>query len=328
MIKRIAAALMALMMIIALTACGSKGPDATGKYMCVSAIYSDGLGEPAGEWIELKNGGKGTYHDGDMDFEFEWKLSGETFNGKVLLWGLENPMDGTLKDGVITVKYGDVDMRFEKDGANAPAANGAPVSDGEPTSNSGAFVPSGFFDGVNVALTMDDAFAGAVAGGAGGEDGGFVSPTTSIELGKMWFGVMQVTNFSGKGDGDYEKDIIALINETSAGRAFIEIYTDSSMSDDSIVLSMYIDTYTDSFVPNIGDKDAWVLERYLTEDDAAYFAPVLENGALDMSYDYIDPDGKFTCTVRFFIREDGTPFDEENDPLPPSYEDYKAAIVD
>ena len=48
MMKRVAAALLALMMILALSACGGKGEDVTGKYLCVSAKYSDGSGTPDG----------------------------------------------------------------------------------------------------------------------------------------------------------------------------------------------------------------------------------------------------------------------------------------
>ena len=40
----------------------------------------------------------------------------------------------------------------------------------------------------------------------------------------------------------------------------------------------------------------------------------------------VHPDDDYACNVRFFLREDGTPWDEENDPLPPSYDRYKEAI--
>ena len=40
----------------------------------------------------------------------------------------------------------------------------------------------------------------------------------------------------------------------------------------------------------------------------------------------VHPDDDYACNVRFFLREDGTPWDEENDPLPPSYDRYTEAI--
>ncbi|MGN0780177.1 MAG: hypothetical protein ACI4N5_00700 [Christensenellales bacterium] len=425
MMKRVAAALLALMMILALSACGGKGEDVTGKYLCVSAKYSDGSGTPDGEWIELKKGGKGTYYSG-FEFDLKWKLDGEAFTGKVTFMGMETPMEGTLEGGVLKVKYGDMDMSFAKEGAQG-SGTATPADDGivgsyeldsatidgtdytyeqldsygmakgtflkfnadgtgelglsgeEPESftydeatggitfdsdgstaiftvegdnvtldyeeagmtmvfvpedaagslsstgsSTGANAGAGdFFNGITVAATMDDAFAGA-GGGISSGASGFVSPTNAITLGKMWFGVMQVTDSTD--NKDYEKDIIASIAATRDGRAFIEVYTDSSMSDDSLQLSMYIILNDDRFAADIGDKDAWVFDRYLTEDDAAYFSPVLENGALDMYYHYEDPDDDYACNVRFFLREDGTPWDEENDPLPPSYDRYKEAI--
>ena len=427
MMKRVAAALLALMMILALSACGGKGEDVTGKYLCVSAKYSDGSGTPDGEWIELKKGGKGTYYSG-FEFDLKWKLDGEAFTGKVTFMGMETPMEGTLEGGVLKVKYGDMDMSFAKEGAQG-SGTATPADDGivgsyeldsatidgtdytyeqldsygmakgtflkfnadgtgelglsgeEPESftydeatggitfdsdgstaiftvegdnvtldyeeagmtmvfvpedaagsgsstgaSTGANAGAGdFFNGITVAATMDDAFAGA-GGGISSGASGFVSPTNAITLGKMWFGVMQVTDSTD--NKDYEKDIIASVAATRDGRAFIEVYTDSSMSDDSLQLSMYIILNDDRFAADIGDKDAWVFDRYLTEDDAAYFSPVLENGALDMYYHYEDPDDDYACNVRFFLREDGTPWDEENDPLPPSYDRYKEAIED
>ncbi len=95
--KKMIAALLALLMILPLTACGSKGPDVTGKYLCVGESYFDEpLQEPYEEsWLELKKGGKGTYYSG-FEFELKWKLDGESFTGTVSFLGKEDPMEGTL----------------------------------------------------------------------------------------------------------------------------------------------------------------------------------------------------------------------------------------
>ena len=42
--------------------------------------------------------------------------------------GMENAMEGTLKDGVLDVKYGDVNMRFEKQGGTTVTANTAELT--------------------------------------------------------------------------------------------------------------------------------------------------------------------------------------------------------
>lgn len=128
--KKVFSVILAAMMLLSLVACGGgSGEDVTGKYVCVSATYSDGFGEPAGEWVELAKDGKGTYYGGGgTEFDLEWKLSGDTFTGKVIFMGMENAMEGTLKDGVLDVKYGDVNMRFEKQGGTTGTANTAELT--------------------------------------------------------------------------------------------------------------------------------------------------------------------------------------------------------
>ncbi len=119
-----------IVMLLSLTACGDKGPDVTGKYICVGESYfGEALSEPYEEsWLELKKGGKGTYYSG-FEFELKWKLDGETFTGTVSFLGMDEAMEGTLKDGVIDVKYGDMNIRFVKEGMEAPADSGASIPD-------------------------------------------------------------------------------------------------------------------------------------------------------------------------------------------------------
>ena len=273
---------------------------------------------------------KGTFLKFNADGTGELGLSGEepeSFTYDEATCGITFDSDGST--AIFTVEGDNVTLDYEEAGMTMvfvpEDAAGSLSSSGSSTgASTGANAGAGdFFNGITVAATMDDAFAGA-GGGISSGASGFVSPTNAITLGKMWFGTMQVTDSTD--NKDYEKDIIASIAATRDGRAFIEVYTDSSMSDDSLQLSMYIILNDDRFAADIGDKDAWVFDRYLTEDDAAYFSPVLENGALDMYYHYEDPDDDYACNVRFFLREDGTPWDEENDPLPPSYDRYKEAI--
>ncbi|MCI5579034.1 MAG: hypothetical protein MR364_05970 [Oscillospiraceae bacterium] len=120
--KKIIAVLLTVVMAFCLTACGKEtGVDVTGKYTCIGEHYGDtGYQTPMQNVIiELKKGGKGTY-SGGFDYEMTWKLDGEKFSGKVTFLGLENAMEGTLKDGVLEVVYGDAHMLFLKEGAKAP----------------------------------------------------------------------------------------------------------------------------------------------------------------------------------------------------------------
>ena len=112
--KKIIAVLLTVVMAFCLTACGKEtGVDVTGKYTCIGEHYGDtGYQTPMQNVIiELKKGGKGTY-SGGFDYEMTWKLDGEKFSGKVTFLGLENAMEGTLKDGVLEVVYGDAHMLF------------------------------------------------------------------------------------------------------------------------------------------------------------------------------------------------------------------------
>ena len=329
--KRIAAALLVLMMILTLTACGGNKNGAQDEPDGIVGSYALDCATIEGtdytyEQLDSYGMADGTFIKFSADGTGEFGLSGEepeSFTYDKATGGITFDSDDTT--AIFTVEGGKVTLDYEAAGMTMVfVPDDAADSLSSAGSSAGANAGAGdFFNGITVAATMDDAFAGA-GGGISSGASGFVSPTNAITLGKMWFGVMQVTDSTD--NKDYEKDIIASVAATRDGRAFIEVYTDSSMSDDSLQLSMYIILNDDRFAADIGDKDAWVFDRYLTEDDAAYFSPVLENGALDMYYHYEDPDDDYACNVRFFLREDGTPWDEENDPLPPSYDRYKEAI--
>lgn len=182
-IKFAIALLMAIAMLLSLAACGDKGPDVTGKYICVGESYYDApLEEPYQEsWLELKKGGKGIYYSG-FEFNIKWKLDGEAFSATVSFLGMEDTMEGTLKDGVIDVKYGDMTIRFVKEGVEVPA--GSELAGGSSGVNApGGTGVTGANDGVLVAGSLADAFSGASAGVPGG------SETAVIENPSTWWTV-------------------------------------------------------------------------------------------------------------------------------------------
>jgi hypothetical protein len=115
MLKKLISLFLVLFIAVSLNACGSKAPDVTGRYEVVSAKWEDGSGSPDGEWIELEKNGKGTFYMG-YEFDLEWKLDGEDFTGSVTFLGITESLDGTLKDGVLNVQYGDISYVFTKDG--------------------------------------------------------------------------------------------------------------------------------------------------------------------------------------------------------------------
>ena len=80
-------------------------------------------------------------------------------------------------------------------------------------------------------------------------------------------------------------------------------------------------------LPDIGDEDAWIFDTYLTPADAEqYQAFLVEDGTLISTFDYVSYTGEYSCTVTMCFREDGTAWDEENDLLPPRYDEYKATL--
>lgn len=122
-VKKLLALLLAVVCLLSLAACGKdEGADVTGKYLCI-AIAEDGVNFTAPEnndqYVELKKGGKGEIYT-DLAFELTWKLDGETFSGSYQIFGIDAPVTGTLKDGVLEIHDDDMVMRYLKEGAEAP----------------------------------------------------------------------------------------------------------------------------------------------------------------------------------------------------------------
>ena len=320
-IKFAIALLMAIAMLLSLAACGDKGPDVTGKYICVGESYYDApLEEPYQEsWLELKKGGKGIYFSG-FEFNIKWKLDGEAFSATVSFLGMEDTMEGTLKDGVIDVKYGDMTIRFVKEGVEVPA--GSELAGGSSGVNApGGTGVTGANDGVLVAGSLADAFSGASAGVPGG------SETAVIENPSTWYGWLALTDFWGI---DQEEDIYdawAYVNMDSTGKPYFEVFQDGDSENPFLSMYMTIEENGTCIMPDIGTEDAWTVDTYLNAEDAENYQTFLnEDGSLMLSYDYTRYDGAYGCSVTMFFREDGAQWDEENDLLPPRYDEYKAAL--
>ena len=320
-IKFAIALFMAIAMLLSLAACGDKGPDVTGKYICVGESYYDApLEEPYQEsWLELKKGGKGIYYSG-FDFNIKWKLDGEAFSATVSFLGMEDTMEGTLKDGVIDVKYGDITIRFVKEGVEVPA--GSELAGGSSGVNApGGTGVTGANDGVLVAGSLADAFSGAWAGVPGG------SETAVIENPSTWYGWLALTDFWGI---DQEEDIYdawAYVNMDSTGKPYFEVFQDGDSENPFLSMYMTIEENGTCIMPDIGTEDAWTVDTYLNAEDAENYQTFLnEDGSLMLSYDYTRYDGAYGCSVTMFFREDGAQWDEENDLLPPRYDEYKAAL--
>lgn len=307
MTKKLIALFVALLMALPLAACGSKGADVTGKYICVGLSYDgEALADPGdGSYLELKKGGKGTYYSG-FEFDLKWTLDGEAFSGTVSFLGLDQGMEGTLKDGVIDVKYGDMTMRFVKEGMSAPETAGA-----------GAEAPAA------VDMTVADTLAEAFSGAAGATD-------VTVENPSNWYGWIELTDIWGYNVSYELSDAWGSVGtETSTGRQYFEVFKDGDS--ENAFLSMYasIEDGGTRIVPEIGDEDAWLLENYLTGSDAADYEIALnDDGALTFSVDYVKYDDSCGFHMEMFLRPDGVLWDESVDTLPPRYDEYKAALAE
>lgn len=404
--KKILAILVALTMAISFAACGKQAADVTGKYTAVSATCGgeDGTERLAGEYIELKKDGKGTYYSG-YEFDLAWKLDGEVFTGTVSFMGLEDSCNGTLKDGVLSVAYGDWTYVMVKEGVDAPAGAAADAG----SKLSGSYLPSGILineqrlsyddmvsidmvDGTYLLLNADGTGELGLAGETpdsmafdestgiitfdtgetlpftvdgdtitvdysgmtkqgmilyftreGGEPaaaggvadsmadafniGSFASPTTEIAIPSNWYGTVRLYDFADTGSEEQVADVWAFFDNYQ-GKPYFEIWEkplDEITSDESPLLSMYVVEDGQWLIPDIGSDDAWIIDTYLTEADAAAYTVKLQNGALNIIVPYTGSSG--SCTCQFFLRGDGAPWDEANDPLPPSYDAYKAGLA-
>ena len=118
-VKKLLALLLAVLMLLSLAACGKdEGADVTGKYLCI-AIAEDGVNFTAPEtdeqYVELKKGGKGKIYT-DLAFELTWKLDGENFSGSYKIFGIDAPVTGTLKDGVLEIHDDDLVIALSQRG--------------------------------------------------------------------------------------------------------------------------------------------------------------------------------------------------------------------
>ncbi len=124
--KRFFALMMALMILLALTACGESESDdpncgvyyaATGEMFGISVkiedIYSDGFG------VELKGKGKCEIHVDGQDAKGTWTIEGNAFTLEA--GGVE--LSGTLEDGVmvaVNMMDSGLDMVFLREGTEMP----------------------------------------------------------------------------------------------------------------------------------------------------------------------------------------------------------------
>ena len=153
---------------------------------------------------------------------------------------------------------------------------------------------------------------------------------TYADLGNTsWYGWFRMENYKNVPNRDYfdtdTYDCWGYIGESEDGSHYFEVYRDG-MPDDPVI-TMWVNVYDDHIEPILDDYD-WVLGQNITESDAYKFNLYPYNDSISLfMYDYEGEDGT-ACAVSFYMRLDGTEWNEELEELPPRYEEYKAALAD
>lgn len=143
-----------------------------------------------------------------------------------------------------------------------------------------------------------------------------------------WYGWFRMENYKNVPNRDYfdtdTYDCWGYIGESDDGSHYFEVYRDG-MPDDPVI-TMWVNVYDDHIEPILDGYD-WVLDQNITESDAYKFNLYPYNDSISLfMYDYEGDDGT-ACAVSFYMRLDGTEWNEELEELPPRYEEYKAALA-
>ena len=143
-----------------------------------------------------------------------------------------------------------------------------------------------------------------------------------------WYGWFRMENYKNVPNRDYfdtdTYDCWGYIGESEDGSHYFEVYRDGMP--DAPVITMWVNVYDDHIEPILDGYD-WVLDQNITESDAYKFNLYPYNDSISLfMYDYEGDDGT-ACAVSFYMRLDGTEWNEELEELPPRYEEYKAALA-
>lgn len=267
-----------------------------GYYDCTGSDMQGTKLDSAGEWLELKDNGTGNWFLGATEDNFKWVLDGNEIKFDVEVDGQESTLKytATLDGDDIVLDTGMLYYFSKNENGGTSETTTEPQGDSSQASN----------------ISWGD------------------EPAGSIQMPSEWYGVAILTSCEGFDFEDKEYDIWGLIDFEN-GQPYIELY---DVPDSKVypILSMYIDEETtDWLTPIIGEDDAWIAvdlasgnEQALNKDfEWALLTQYIE-GSLDIYHTYIDDNGGY-ADCRFFIREMGTGWNEEVDPLPPGYEEYK-----
>ena len=256
-------------------------------------------------YIELRADGTGeTYMEEFVSFE--WR------DGN--FYALTDPntpaMTYTREGDLLTIEFDGMTMVFKRSDTKPEIDRSALEGTEEPTDGDGWLDGTEGTDGIDPPYSYDDG-------------------NTYDDLGNTnWYGWFRMENYKNVPNRDYfdtdTYDCWGYIGETSDGSHYFEVYRDG-MPDDPVI-TMWVNVYDDHIEPILDGSD-WVLDQHIVDSEAYNFNIYPYNDCISLfMYDYEGDDGT-ACAVSFYMRLDGTEWNEELEELPPRYAEYKAALA-
>ena len=259
-------------------------------------------------YIELRADGTGETYMEDF-VTFQWK------DGN--FYALTDPntpaMSYTREGDLLTIEFDGMTMVFKRSDTKPEIDLSALGGTEEPTDG------DGWLDGTE---------------GTEGTDG--IDPPYSYDDGNTyddlgntnWYGWLRMENYKNVPNRDYfdtdTYDCWGYIGETSDGSHYFEVYRDG-MPDDPVI-TMWVNVYDDHIEPILDGSD-WMLDQHIDDSEAYNFNIYPYDNCISLfMYDYEGDDGT-ACAVSFYMRLDGTEWNEELEELPPRYDEYKAALA-
>ena len=255
--------------------------------------------------MELRADGTGETYMEDF-VTFKWK------DGN--FYALTDPntpaMTYTREGDLLTIEYDGMTMVFKRSDTKPEIDRSALGGTEEPTDGDGWLDGTDGTDGIDPPYTYDDG-------------------NTYDDLGNTnWYGWFRMENYKNVPNRDYfdtdTYDCWGYIGESEDGSHYFEVYRDG-MPDDPVI-TMWVNVYDDHIEPILDGND-WVLDQNIDDSEAYNFNIYPYNDCISLfMYDYEGDDGT-ACAVSFYMRLDGTEWNEELEELPPRYEEYKAALA-
>ena len=256
-------------------------------------------------YIELRADGTGETSMEEF-VSFEWR------DGN--FYALTDPntpaMTYTREGDLLTIEFDGMTMVFKRSDTKPEIDLSALGGTEEPTDGDGWLDGTEGTDGIEPPYSYDDG-------------------NTYDDLGNTnWYGWFRMENYKNVPNRDYfdtdTYDCWGYIGETSDGSHYFEVYRDG-MPDDPVI-TMWVNVYDDHIEPILDGSD-WVLDQHIDDSEAYNFNIYPYNDCISLfMYDYEGDDGT-ACAVSFYMRLDGTEWNEELEELPPRYDEYKAALA-